>query len=62
MIGQGALHDSVYLTIVAYYVARTLWSCRRTHPDATLVRTPARDSSPIRSNESGDIDQNQEQS
>ncbi|PHU30335.1 hypothetical protein BC332_02428 [Capsicum chinense] len=40
------------------YVARTRRLCRRTRPDTT----PVRNSSRIRSNESGDVDQHQEES
>ncbi|KAF3623546.1 putative upstream activation factor subunit spp27-like isoform X2 [Capsicum annuum] len=44
------------------YVARTRRLCCRTRPDTTPVRTLARNSSRIRSNESGDVDQHQEES
>ncbi|PHT59781.1 Protein TRI1 [Capsicum baccatum] len=44
------------------YVAWTRRLCRRTRPDTTPVRTLARNSSQIRSNESGDVDQHQEES
>ncbi|PHT32159.1 5'-3' exoribonuclease 4 [Capsicum baccatum] len=44
------------------YVARTGLLCRQTRLDTTPVRTPARDSSRIRSHESGDVDQHQEES
>ncbi|KAF3616998.1 hypothetical protein FXO38_11021 [Capsicum annuum] len=56
------ISDPKFIKLNVGYVARTRRLCRRIRPDVTPVRTPAWDSSRIRSNKSGDVNQHQEES